>query len=225
MISKSKDQLLLPRPNFRFPPVSTLISFRPTSSTLLTHIKMASLATNDAPTAREFAAAQTRRRRSASGGGETVGRVVSGSETSVGGPSEVIATTAVPRLQGNFSGCGGAVGVSIRIEMVYNDAGDRVHLWVWSNATECFDIPDVPVEVNEDKTIKFGPIMMKTLLEKTVVTKIFAAWDAEKDTIKVKVTIKLGRFVPSFDLNTNCVGVDVVVGAVSGDFTKRKRPY
>ena len=189
----------------------------PASSTLLTHIKMASLATNDAPTAREFAAAQTRRRRSASGGGETVGRVVSGSETSVG--------AAVPRLQGNFSGCGGAVGVSIRIEMVYNDAGDRVHLWVWSNATECFDIPDVPVEVNEDKTIKFGPIMMKTLLEKTVVTKIFAAWDAEKDTIKVKVTIKLGRFVPSFDLNTNCVGVDAVVGAVSGDFTTRKRPY
>jgi hypothetical protein len=190
---------------------------------------MASLASTDAPTAREFAAAQTRRRQSAkSGDGETLGRVVSGSEKSVSCRPSVskgeTVIAAVPRLQGNFSGAGGAVGVSIRIEMVYNDAGDRVHLWVWSNATECFDIPDVPVEVNDDKSLKFGPIMMKTLLAKTVVTKIKASWDEEKDCIAVKVTIKLGWAVPSFDLKTNCVGVDTVVGAVTGDLVKRKRP-
>ena len=124
---------------------------------------MASLATTPL-TAKEYAAQQTRRRRSMS---RSVGRVVErrpsiNTITSV--DAETVPKVPSRRLQGFFSGEGGAVGVYIRVELDFNDSdptGSPIHLWVWSSATECFDIGDISVKVGADNMLEFGPKLMK----------------------------------------------------------------
>jgi ribosomal protein S18 acetylase RimI-like enzyme len=137
------------------------------------------------------------------------------------------AVSKVPRLRGFFSGCTSVLGVYIRAELDFNDddpLGSPVHLWVWSSATECFDISNVNVSVNEDRTLKFGPRLMEGM-EGRVVTDCKAKWDADEDNLFVTITIKVGFLVPAFDITTTCIGVDSMVGGVSGKGVKRIRPY
>jgi hypothetical protein len=179
----------------------------------------------DAPpvSAKEFAAQQTRRRHSSGGSTKAnVGRIV---DSSSQGESKPL--VAEPHLVGNFSGCGGAVGVSIRVELVFVPNEKILNVWVWSSATESFDIQAVGYTLNEDNTFTFGPELMKAM-EGRVVKGMKATWNPDKDNIFLRITIKVGRWVPSFDITTTCVGVETIVGAVKaveGKGVVRKRPY
>ena len=191
---------------------------------------MASLTTAEPSTlsAKEYAAQQTRRRRSLSGGSTgsaPIGRIVA---TTTKSPVEPIkkSSIVVPFVTGMFSGTGGAVGVYIRVELVFQP-GSTVHCWVWSSATESFDIPNIGYMVGADNGITFGPALMKGM-EGRVVTGIKATWNPDKDTVHLCITIKVGRWVPSVNITTTCIGVKSIVGsvkAVPGKGEKRERPY
>ena len=188
-------------------------------------------ATADAPplSAKEYAAQRTRRR-STSGSNITVGRIVKTPTTTATLKTPTTTATVAPYLTGNFSGTGGAVGVSIRVEMVFDPdpTQQKVTAWIWSNMTESFSVHDISWTFDkETKEIVFGPEMMKGM-EGRVVTKIHAKWDGVKDTIFLTITIKVGRWVPSVNITTTCFGVDTIVGGVKpveGLGKKRVRPY
>ncbi len=118
--------------------------------------------------------------------------------------------------------------MAIRVELNFTDP-THTHVWVWSSATACFDVPDCDYVLDPDGSgqLIFGPKLMKKLKKDTVVTNIKATWDPVKDEMYLVITIKLGKWVPSFNITTTCIGVDEAVGAVSKkmQLTRRKRPY
>ena len=141
------------------------------------------------------------------------------------------------QLQGWYSGTGGAVGVYIRIELEFptdvttSATGAPCTVWVWSTATDDFNVPDCDFNLVDKgqgkRELIFEPKLQRVLRKKTVVTKITAVWDPEDDSIAIVVTIKLGWAVPGFDIKTTCIGVGKAVGAVNKTMkmVRRTRPY
>jgi hypothetical protein len=98
---------------------------------------------------------------------------------------------------------------------------------VWSSATESFDIADISITITEDNQVIFGPKLMKGM-EGRVVTGVKCKWDPEDDSLMLKITIKLGRWVPGFDITCKAKGVNLLVGEVKeveGKGVARVRPY
>ncbi len=141
------------------------------------------------------------------------------------------------QLQGWYSGTGGAVGVYIRIELEFpadvttSATGAPCTVWVWSTATDDFNVPDCDFHlVDRDRgkrELIFEPKLQQVLRKKTVVTKITAVWNPEEDSVAIVVTIKLGWAVPSVNIKTTCIGVGKAVGAVNKakKMVRRARPY
>ena len=210
---------------------------------------MASLASSSGSSmsAKSFAAAQTRRRLSTARShslshtpssshdsrAESSARSLPASDLSQSaGATQTSAVALKPHLTGWFSGTGGAAGVSIRVELEFTgtqeSSGSPAHVWVWSSATSCFDVPGCDFVLDADKSgnLIFGPALMAGM-KHTVVTAIKAKWNPDKDEVFLVITIKLGWAVPSFNITTTCVGVDKAVGSVSKGLKlkRRVRPY
>ena len=116
---------------------------------------------------------------------------------------------------GWFTGTGGCVGVSVRVELKFSESanGSPVHVFVWSDLTNSWDVPGCSFEIEEDGRLNFGPELMNGM-KGTVVNSISALLVPETDEVFLQIGIKLSRFVPSFTIEAHCVGVLEPIRAV-----------
>ena len=136
-----------------------------------------------------------------------------------------------PKLVGWFTGVGGGYGADIRLELNFSEFKNNegyIDIWVWSSITEDFVIKKCKFSINNEETpeLSFDSTIAEELKDR-VVTNFIAKWDKENDKIYLTLTIQLSEWVPSFDIEAECIGIDKQLGGLyfEEEAEPRKRPY
>lgn len=157
---------------------------------------------------------------SASADVSDAGAKAPGAETA---PATAAAEALVPR--GWFSGTGGAVGVNVRVELLFAEESgtdNPLHVFVWSSATSDFDVPGVEFTLQPNGEFSFGPQLMEGM-KGSVVSAIEGVWVEELEEVHLAIHIKLSYFVPSFTLTAKLIAVDEPVRAVESGLKLKRR--